>query len=163
MESILNENEILTGEKLYEQALSLVLGKAQREILIFDQNLSTGGYASLERFNLVRDFLANERMNKLTMVLQDAAFFNQKCPRLCDLIEIYGHALTVYEAGSEARSIKENFIIVDRKIYLKRFHIDQARFKFSQDDQLTVNLLIKRFEEIILTSPNQVTRSRLGL
>ena len=91
----LAQNEILFGERAYEQALDLVIGQAERELLIFDQDFSKGAYGSAGRHDLLRDFLARDRNNRLIVVLQEADYFVMRCPRLDGLLASFGHAMSV--------------------------------------------------------------------
>jgi hypothetical protein len=156
-------NQILTGERNYEAALNLVIKSAERELLIFDQDLSKGDYTSLARLVLLRDFLTKNRLNKLVIVLNDTGYFINHCPRLCELLQTHSHAMTVYATNEEAKVAKEMFLIADQTNYLRRFHTDQARFKYAFDDLETVNMLNKRFDELLQATTHTVSITTLGL
>ncbi|MGZ8250840.1 MAG: DUF7931 domain-containing protein [Methylophilaceae bacterium] len=157
------ENAVLTGEKNYEAALNQLIQKAERELLIFDQDFGKGGYASLKRFELIRDFLAKDRQNRLVIVLQDAGYFTTQCPRLFQLLVTYSHVMTVYQANDNAKVAKDNFVIADQRHYLRRFHIDQARFKYAFDDIEAVNMLNMRFDELLQETSHTISITALGL
>ena len=96
-------NQIIHGERLYEEAINIILATAQNELLIFDQDLSHGDFASLQKFDFFQQFLSENINSRLTIVLQSTAFFQEKCPRLFSLLAIYGHKMTVYETNDTAK------------------------------------------------------------
>ncbi|HYG12530.1 MAG TPA: hypothetical protein VD885_00140 [Methylophilaceae bacterium] len=161
--AVLAQNEILLGERNYEQALDLVIGQAERELLIFDQDFSKGAYRSTGRHDLLRDFLARDRSNRLIVVLQEADYFVTHCPRLYGLLASFGHAMSIHEAGDEAKGARDCFVIADRKHYLRRIDIDHARFKYALADVETANRLYARFDELRQGVVGRITATRLGL
>lgn len=161
--SELISDQIMVGEHLYGEAINLILASAERELLIFDQDLSHGDFSSKQKHDLFQQFLNKSPSNQLTIVLQDTGFFKNKCPRLLDLLTIYGHKMTVYETNESAKHAKDCFILADDKHYVKRIHIDQARFRYGLDDLATASLLNTRFKELLEATQSVVTISRLGL
>jgi hypothetical protein len=156
-------DQIMTGEHLYAEAINIILASAERELLIFDQDLSHGDFANKQKFELIQQFLNKSPSNQLTIVLQDTGYFKNKCPRLLDLLVIYGHKMTVYETNQTAKHAKDCFILADDKNYVKRFHIDQARFRYGLNDLTSTNQLNTRFKELLEATQDVVTVSRLGL
>jgi len=155
--------QIITGEYLYAEAINLILTNAEHELLIFDQDLSHGGFADKQKYELLQQFLNKNPSNQLTIILQNIGFFQNKCPRLQNLLTIYGHKMTVYETNQSAKHVKDCFILADNKHYVKRIHIDQARFKYGLDELATTSLLNTRFKELLEVTQGTVTISKLGL
>lgn len=156
-------DQIMTGEQAYSEAINLILASAERELLIFDQDLSHGDFASKQKFELFQQFLNKSPNNQLTFILQDTGFLKNRCSRLLSLLTIYGHKMTVYETNETAKHAKDCFILADDKHYVKRIHIDQARFRYGLDDLTSANLLKTRFKELLEATYDVVTISRLGL
>ena len=156
-------DQIITGEYLYSDAINLILANAERELLIFDQDLSHGDFASKKKFELFQAFLNKSPSNQLIIILQNKDFFLNKCPRLIDLLTIYGHKMTVYETNETAKHAKDCFILADDKHYVKRIHIDQARFRYGLDDLTTSGILNGRFKELLDATQEAVTITKLGL
>ncbi len=156
-------NQIITGEPLYHAAITLILQNAKRELLIFDQDLSHGGFSSLEKFNLLQHFLSDNIASELTIILQDAAFFQNKCPRLLKLLEVYGHKMRVHVTNTSVKQVKDCFILADGKHYIRRIHIDQPRFRFALDDRQNTEALHNRFVELSEAIADAVTMRPLGL
>ncbi|WP_047551158.1 DUF7931 domain-containing protein [Methylotenera sp. G11] len=161
--TILEPDTIISGEQLYNEAVGLILKSAQRELLIFDQDLSRGSFSSLESFNYLQNFLSANIASELTIILQDAGYFQQKCPRLAGLLQIYGHKMHVHVTNSSARHAKDCFILADGEHYIKRIHIDQARFKYAFNDRKNVETLNNRFMELTDAIGDAVTLRPLGL
>jgi hypothetical protein len=162
-EAELKPNEIILGERNYEAALDLVIASAQDELLIFDQDFAHGDFASLQRFELLQDFLSKNSLSKLTIILQNTEYFVLHCPRLFDLLKHYGHKMVVFETNDNAKIAKDCFIIADKKHYLRRFHIDQARFKYALDDVEECTNLNMRFDELMDETTEAVSSTKLGL
>jgi len=157
------QNQILIGEKLYAEAINKVLANAANTLRIFDQDLSRGDFASLEKYELLRDFLSKNITSKLTIILQDTHYLVEKCPRLFGLLEIYGHKITVYETNETAKHAKDCFMLADSEHYIKRIHRDQARFKYALNDETSVAQLSIRFEELLETTQHALAVTKLGL
>ena len=156
-------NQVVLGERNYEEALNLVIARAENELLIFDTDLSRGGYASQKRFELINQFLAKQPKNRLTMVLLDANYFTQHCPRLFHLLENYSHIMTVYKTNDAAKVAQDCFVIADNQHYIRRFNKDQARFKFAFDDADISAQLTLRLTELLEETTESISHNQLGL
>jgi len=156
-------NQIIVGEHLYSDAIDLILASARQELLIFDQDLSHGNFASFKKYTLLQDFLSTNITSHLSIILQDTAFFQDKCPRLFDLLVIYGHKMSVHITNSSVKHAKDCFILADGQHYVKRIHIDQARFKYALNDKVSVEALNNRFNELKEAIQDVVTIKPLGL
>lgn len=156
-------NTILQGELLLASAVDDVIHRAEREILIFDPDLSRGGYTSLSRAEALRDFLAGGRHRRLILLLHDTDFLTHRCPRLMQLIRLFSHSFIVHKTGEEARQAQDSFVLVDGMHYVHRFHVDHARFRFGIDDAAGVQPLRERFDQILETSTHSVSATTLGL
>jgi hypothetical protein len=162
-ETELDPNTIILGERNYEAALDIVIAHAESELLIFDQDFERGDYASLKRFELLFAFLSKDNLSKLTIILQNTEHFIQHCPRLFELLRNYGHKMVVYETNDAAKVAKDCFVIADKQHYVRRFHIDQARFKYALNDVEECANLSMRFEELLDETAEIVSTTKLGL
>lgn len=159
----LTPNMMLHGEKAYEAAIDLVIGRAQRELLIFDQNLAKGGYSSLKRYEALRAFLARSSLNRLVMVLHDEQYLQTHCPRLMGLLKVYSHAITIHVTDEQVKSVREVFLLADQVHYLHRFHADEARFTYVLDDPAGANPLNMKFAELLESCSQSVSATTSGL
>lgn len=161
--TVLEQNQIIVSEKLYSDAISIILASAQRELLIFDQDLSHGNFTSLEKYEMLREFLSKNINSQLTIILQDTAYFQEKCPRLYHLLLTYGHKMHVWVTNETVKHAKDCFILADGEHYIKRIHIDQARFKYALNDPASARLLHGRFSELKEAILDMVSVKTLGL
>lgn len=159
----LKPNIVLLGERNYNAALNLVIARATNELLIFDQNFRLGDYASVHRFELIKQFLNKAPFSQLTIILQKTDFFVNKCPKLFELLKLNSHRMKVFETNQNAKIAKDCFVIADKLHYLRRFHIDQARFKFAFDDVEECANLRMRFDELMGETTEAVSATKLGL
>lgn len=155
--------EILNSEELYVEAIRRVIAPAKLELKIFDQDLSHGGFNSIETSELIHQFITQNANSRLTIILHSTAFLQLKCLRLINLIKVYGHKITVYETNPSAKVAKDCFIIADAEHYIKRIHIDQARFKYNLNDSSNINTLNDRFQDLLDETENILTLTTLGL
>jgi hypothetical protein len=159
----LTPNTIIIGERLYAQAIDLVIQQAQHTLLIFDQDLSHGDYASVSRYQLLQQFLNRDAHTKLTVVLHHSDYLTTYCPRLMELLTMYGHKMTVYLTNDSAKLAKDCFVIADDLHYVKRIHIDQARFKYALEDAESCANLHMRFDELLEETTYTLSPTQLGL
>lgn len=163
MNDILVPERIITGEQFYSSAISLILQNAKRKLLVFDQDFSRGGFDSLEKFHLFQNFLSANITSELTIILQNSGYFQDKCPRLLNLLGVYGHKMHVYVTNETIKHAKDCFILADDKHYIKRIHIDQARFRYAFDDRAGVEALNSRFIELMEASAHTAYLKPPGL
>ena len=159
----LKPNTIILGERNYAAALDLVIARAENKLLIFDQDLSHGDYDSLQRAELIQQFLSLKPSSKLTIILQNSEFFVHKCPKLFELLKLYGHKMTIFETNDAAKIAKDCFVIADGLHYIRRFYIDQARFKYALVDTDECANLNMRFDALMDETAEAVSTTKLGL
>lgn len=159
----LKPNEIILGERNYESATALMIDRAVRELKIFDPDLSHGGYQSPEIHQALRNFLAKDRLNRVTMILHDSQFFYTRCPRLIELMKRNTHAMTIYLTDERGHVAQDAFVLADRGDYLHRFHIDHARFKYVQGNEVAAKPLHERFEQLLDVTSVSLSVSTTGL
>ncbi|MDP3609967.1 MAG: hypothetical protein Q8R74_12905 [Methylophilus sp.] len=156
-------NTIILGERLYAQAIELVIQQAQHTLLMFDQDFSRGDYANVLRHQSLHQFLSRDAHTALTIVLHQSDYLTTHCPRLMELLTTYGHKMTVYITNDSAKVAKDCFVIADNLHYVKRIHIDQARFKYALDDAETCASLHMRFDELLEETSHTLSPTQLGL
>lgn len=159
----LKQNTILVGEHEYVAALDILIAQAKQQLLIFDQDFSKGDYSSIKRYELLHDFLTKDNTSTLTIILHDTSHFTTQCPRLFNLLVTFGHKMTVYETNDHAKIAKDCFVLADNTSYIRRFHIDQSRFKFMLEDKETTASLKNRFDELLQETTHSVSVTKLGL
>lgn len=159
----LKPNQIILGERNYESATGLMIESAKRELKIFDPDLSRGGYQRLEIHQALEHFLAKDRLNRVTMILHDSQFFYTRCPRLIELMQHYTHAMTIYLTDERGHVAQDAFVLADRGDYLHRFHVNHARFKYVQGDEVAAKPLHERFQQLLDVTSVSLSVSTTGL
>lgn len=156
-------NQVVLGERNYEEATALLLAEARRELKIFDPDLTRGGYQGLRAFELLNAFLARDSLNRLTIILHDGRFLAAHCPRLTDLMQRYSHAMTVYLTDEQAKVAQDAFVLADHAAYLHRFHVDHARFKYVLGDVVAAKPLHERFDQLLESTHSRLSAAAAGL
>lgn len=159
----LKPNEVVLGERNYESATRLMIECAERELRIFDPDLSRGGYQSLQLHDSLENFLAKDNLNRVTMILHDSQFFYTRCPRLIELMKRYTHAMTIYLTDERGHVAQDAFVLADRGDYLHRFYVDHARFKYVHGDEVAAKPLHERFEQLLDVTSVTLSVSTTGL
>ncbi|HEY8354465.1 MAG TPA: hypothetical protein VIK69_05560 [Methylophilaceae bacterium] len=154
---------VVLGERNYEEATALLLAEAKRELKIFDPDLTRGGYQGARVFELLKAFLARDRLNRITIILHEERFLLGYCPRLIGLMQHYSHAMTVYLTDDSARVAQDAFILADSAAYLHRFHIDHARFRYVLNDVEAARPLHERFDQLLEATRTRLSADTVGL
>ena len=71
--------------------------------------------------------------------------------------------MVVYETNDTAKVAKDCFVIADKQHYVRRFHIDQARFKYALNEVEECANLGMRFDELLDETTEAVSATKLGL
>lgn len=111
----------------------------------------------------MRNFLSTYVASELHIILHDADYFLQKCPRLNNLLRFYPHKMTVHVTDDSVKNFKSCFIVADEAHYIKRIHIDQARFKFAMDENIQNEILRQQFLELQAAAHEAISSTTLGL
>jgi len=144
-------------------AIDELIALARHRIQVFDQDLSQTGWSSSARADRLAAFLRGIRGRRLDIIVHDTRFLERACPRMLDLLRNYGHAMTVYQTGAEAKIATDPLLIVDGVHYLHRFHFERPRAALGVSQPEQTKPLASRFEEIWATGEPGVTGTVLGL
>jgi hypothetical protein len=144
-------------------AIDRLVVLATNHIRVFDQDLSQTGWATASRIDAVAAFLRGVAGRRCDIIVHDTRYIESSCPRLLNLVRRYGHAMSIYRTGSDARVATDPLMIVDRRHYLHRFHYERPRSSLGIDDPEEAQLLSNRFDEIWATGETAVTGTVLGL
>jgi hypothetical protein len=144
------------------QGIDEVIDRARLVVRVFDIDLSQVGWSGADRAERLSAFLRRPGA-RLELIVHDTRYLEQWCPRLVTLLKRYGHAMTVYKTGPEARSAMDPLTIADDRHFLHRFHVDGPRASLAFDAPLAARPLVARFEEIWSTGEPGLTGTVLGL
>lgn len=145
------------------EAIDALIERAQSQLRVFDVDLSQGGWNAAERSERLVAFFRRGRGARVEMIVHDTRWLEQSCPRLLALLKTYGHAMTVYRTGPEARSAMDPLTIADDRHFLHRFHVDGARAALAFDSPAAAKPLVARFGEIWATGEPGLSGTVLGL
>ncbi|HXX85004.1 MAG TPA: hypothetical protein VEN29_13605 [Casimicrobiaceae bacterium] len=145
------------------EAIDELIALARHRIQVFDQDLSQTGWNSPARADRLAAFLREVRGRRLDIIVHDTRFLERACPRMVDLLRNYGHVMTIYRTGAEAKIATDPLLIVDGVHYLHRFHFEQPRAALGVSQPEQTKPLASRFEEIWATGEPGVTGTVLGL
>jgi hypothetical protein len=146
----------------YEAIIDSLIPHTQRAIRVFDRTLSRA-YENPQRHELLRRFLLTDRLNRLMIVLHDAAALPRSYPRTLELLREFGHAVFIRETQRPAKHLYDPFVIFDASHYLHRFHYDHLRAAQGMDDVLGAQQLLDRFSEIWEASSPALSADVSGL
>jgi hypothetical protein len=144
-------------------ALDEMVGLARHSIRVFDINLSDAGWNGVERAATIAAFLRARRNATLQIIVHDTRWIEGSCPRLTQLLRHYGHAVTIYRTGSDARAVMDPMTIVDDRHLLHRFHIEHPNAELAIEQPLIARPFVERFEEIWASGESGVSATVLGL
>jgi hypothetical protein len=144
-------------------AIDTLIGIAQQQIRVFDQDLSQTGWNGATRADRLAAFLRGVRGRRLDIIVHDMRYLQSACPHMINLLRNYGHALTIYQTGPEGKVATDPLVIVDGRHYLHRFHFEQPRAALGIDQPEQARPLASRFDEIWATGEAGLSGTVLGL
>ena len=131
----------------YESLFDSMVPQTESVIRLFDRSLSRTWNES-SRMDLLRQFLLQNRLNKLLIVVHFTDNIEREMPRLIDLINHFGHAVKIRQTPKMAHHIYDPFIIFDASHYLHRFHYAQMRAAQGTHDVEGAQQLLDRHAEL---------------
>ena len=144
------------------QAIDMLIGLATQRVCVFDIDLSQCGWNAPARVDALARFLRSPNA-RLDVIVHDTRWLEATAARFVALLRPFGHAMTVYRTGSEARHAMDPLVLVDARHCLHRYHIDQPRATVAVDMPQAVKPLVARFDEIWATGEPGLSGSVLGL
>jgi hypothetical protein len=144
------------------QAIDMLLGLATQTVRVFDTDLSQCGWDTAQRGEALARFLRT-RNARLQVIVHDTRWIEAHGARLSQLLRQFGHAITLYRTGAEARHAMDPLVLVDDRHFLHRFHIDQPRASVAVDMPVLARPLAARFEEIWATGEPGLAGTVRGL
>ena len=143
-------------------ALDDLVNVARTRIRIFDIDLAQGGWDRRQRVAALDRFLRQPNA-RLDVIVHDTRWIEASAARFVQLLRHFGHAVTLYRTGAEARSAMDPLVIVDERHFLHRFHIDRPGAAVALDMPHVARPLCARFDEIWATGEPGLAGTVLGL
>ncbi|TAJ79557.1 MAG: hypothetical protein EPO42_05730 [Gallionellaceae bacterium] len=153
----------LNGAADYVAALDELCGLAQHSLYIFENDFDNLGFNNEARYTKMRNFLLSSPNVRLHLLAHDSQPLVRFCPRIMMLMRQFSHSMHIYQTPPHLRNVSEPFAVADEKHFVRRFHFDDARGIFAQNDHEGARLLKSRFEEMWASSHPSATATTLGL
>jgi hypothetical protein len=139
---------LITSEAEYRRACDAILQRAQREILIFDRDLAALQLDEKPRLEALEDFLRQDAVRRIRIVLHDPEPLERDAQRLRNLIFRFSHVIDVRQSPDNLRNLADTHILANESDGVRRFHADQPRSALILDDPGYIRPWLKRFEEL---------------
>jgi hypothetical protein len=117
------------SEAGYRAAIALTLAGAQRELRIFDRDLTQTGLEERAQIDLLSHFLGMGRDRQLRVIVHDLAPLQSRLPRLLALLRDYAQQVEVRVTPEHLRHLADCWVLADGNSGAIRFHTDHARGK----------------------------------
>jgi hypothetical protein len=153
----------LEGVAEYVAALDEICGLAQQSLYIFENDFDSLGFDSEFRYNTLRRFLLTSPFVCLHLLAHDTEPLARFCPRIMMLLRQFSHLMRIYQTPTNLRHLTAPFAVADSQHLVRRFHFNDTRGIFVQNDPQESSVLKSRFEEIWVSSHPGVSGTTLGL
>lgn len=157
------QHTALDGNADYIAALDTLCGLARHELVVFENNYENTGFNSEARYNALRTFLLTNPGNRLQLLAHNTAYLVQRCPRVMLLLQQFAHSMRIHQTPPHLRQVSEPFAVADQTHYVRRFHFDDPRGIFAQNDPQGARTLHSRFTEMWEASRPGASATTLGL
>ena len=157
------ERTLLALKREYVQGFYRLLGLAQRELRIFDADLSELVIDTPHRIDLMRRFLLESRSNRVYIALHDIEFVRTNCPRLITLLGTFSGMLSIHGVHGYAARVQDCFVLCDAVHVIRRPVRSQARGVLLLNDFKEAHAMRERFNEIWESSVPSVSANTVGL
>ena len=144
-------------------AIDSLIALAQDRLQVFDRDLAQTGWNTAARASRLAAFFRRSPHARLALIVHESRYLESACPRIVELLKIYGHVMQVWRTGAEARNANDALVIADGRHCLHRYHVDQPRATLITHAPALVKPLAARFEEIWATGEPALGGSVLGL
>ena len=154
---------LLTARSDYPAAADMLLGRATRELRIFDPDLGEYRLETPARIELVRGFLLKSPNNRLYIAVHDPEHVKRYCPRVMNLLATFSVSMFIHRTEGDAARVQDCFILADNSSFVRRPVAAQPRGVFVVDDFHEASGMRKRFDEIWESSIPGVSATTSGL
>jgi len=118
----------------FRDAILEVIGRAERELIVFDADLRDTGIESLAGIEALESLCRRTSApDSIRILVQDSGFIERDSPRLLSLCGRFGHRMRIRVLPPAYRSFEQPFVIADGQHMVIRFHQDSSRGKFCFD------------------------------
>lgn len=108
----------------YRIAFANLLEKAQKRIWVYERTLEESAPDSKELHDILWHFLTQPSPGSIRILVHDANFLINLCPRLMQLSERFAHLLEIRTLLETPERWQQGIVLVDEDDYLVRHHFD---------------------------------------
>lgn len=155
--------ELLTSWGDFQLAVDRLLALAEREILVYDDDLARFKLEGGPRLDCLKRLLQPRRQNCLRIALQKASTLQRSSPRLMRLLADYSGCMTVLETPDHLNHLRDSMLLVDGRHGIVLFDRNQARLKLLVDETRELEPYLQRFEELWQEGGSPLSATTLGL
>jgi hypothetical protein len=156
------QRTLITLRSEYFAAIGTLLPKVERELRIFDPDLSELGLQTEERVAQLRTFLRASRNNRLFIVLHNVDFV-RRAARLMSLLGTFSGSMAIHQSQGDAAKVQDCFFLCDELHFVRRPVAAQPRGALYLDDPYEGRGMRERFDQIWESSFLAVTATQVGL
>ncbi|ADL56202.1 DUF7931 domain-containing protein [Gallionella capsiferriformans] len=153
----------LDGITDYSAALDTLCRRAQHNLYLFENNFDGLGFNSEARYDSLRHFLLANPANRLHVLTHDTHYLSTLCPRMTMLLHQFDDRMFIHQTSKILQHITAPFSVADNLHYVRRFHFDDPRGIFAQNDPENARALTASFMEMWSSSHSAISTTRLGL
>lgn len=154
---------LITSEAEYRKACDSVIGRAERELLIFDRDLAAPRLDEKARIELLANFLTAPGLRRIRIVLHEPENLRRRAPRLMELFARFSHLIEIRQSPDNLRQLADTHILADDLHAIRRFQFDQPRCALILDDPGAVRPWCQRFDELWQQSLPCLSANATGL
>jgi hypothetical protein len=140
-----------------------ILTRVQRELCIFDDDLTHLGLRQAGCFGLLQSFLLRNPRATLQIALRRINRLHQEHPRLVRLVANQSHRVQVQQIPNTLQHLRDAIVIADRQHTLTRFELTHPRFALILDDPAESTPYVQRFSEIWAAPCTPFAPTTMGL
>ncbi len=157
------ERHLFNSRAEYTAGFEQVLGLARNELRIFDPDLTQLPLNTAASLEVLREFLARRRDNRLFIALHSPELVMRRMPRLMGLLGMFSASILVHQTEGDAARVQDCFALADHDHFVRRLVWTQPRGVLVLNDQKEAHKMAERFDEIWQSSVPSVLASTSGL
>lgn len=143
-------------------AFDTAIESAVSSIALYDRD---GDFYGLERPTVANQFkqlLRNNPNAVIKLVLQHVHHIHRDCPRLLELIQLFGERFELRRLDENLRNFKRGLLLIDQSLVMRRPHFDQMTTFWDVGEQEIADAQ-RLLTELRDGSPDSVQSSVTGL
>lgn len=154
---------LITTRTEYQEAIDMLLPMAERELRVFDPDLSDLRLHAPDRLAQIREFLGRSRNNRLYIAVHKTEFIEQRAPRLLNVLGLFAASIFIQRTQGDAARVQDCFILCDESHLVRRPVAAQPRGVILTHDLNEGAKMRDRFDQIWESSEPGVSANVTGL